>query len=110
MTKRKLIMLMLTDINQAHQTTNVSKEMMPDKHDRSPQMVCELHRSKLLTKHTRTTMITVVYENMIIRATVNNLPTTTCKSTFVSKKGSEKVVHVNIFTSVILPWPKRKVL
>ena len=92
--------------NQAYQTTNVSKKNDCRINMIGHYMVCELHRSKLLTKNTRATMITVVYENMIIRTTVNNLPTTPRKSSSVSKNDSKKVVHVNILTSVILQWTK----
>jgi hypothetical protein len=45
----------------------------------SIQSFCE-NNSEFLTKNPRTSMISVVYKNMIIGATIHNFPTPTCKS------------------------------
>lgn len=47
-------------------------------------------------------MITVVYEDMIIGSTINNLPTAPCESSSISKDNSKKVANSNIFPSIIL--------
>lgn len=48
-------------------------------------------------------MIGIVYEDMIIRTTVHNFPTTSSESSFVSKDSSKEVVDSNIIPSIILP-------
>ena len=58
---------------------------------------------ELLTEHPRTAMIGIVYEYVIIRTTVNNLPTTSFNSSFVPKDSSKKVANGNIFPCIILP-------
>lgn len=57
---------------------------------------------KLLTEHSRTTMIWIVYEDVIIWTTIQDLSTTAWKSTLVSKYSSKKVVSCNIFPNIIL--------
>nr|AFK47189.1 unknown [Lotus japonicus] len=47
-------------------------------------------------------MIAVVYKYMIIRTTINNLPTATCNSRLISKYSSKEVVNSNLIPSVIL--------
>lgn len=59
---------------------------------------------KLLTKNPRTTMISIVYEYMIIRTTIYNFSATTCECSSISKDHSEKVVDSNIISNIILAY------
>lgn len=47
-------------------------------------------------------MVSVVYEDMIIGATIHNLSATPGQSSFVPEDGSQEVVNRNIFSSIIL--------
>jgi len=58
-------------------------------------------RECLLTKHPRTPMITVKYENMVIWTTIHNLSTSPCKSSLISKD-NRKEVNNDIFRGIIL--------
>lgn len=62
----------------------------------------------VLTKNPRTPMISIVYENMVIRATVDDFPASPCKCSFVSKYDGKEVSDSYIFPSIILEEKKVK--
>lgn len=53
-------------------------------------------------------MISIVYENMVIRATVDDFPASPCKRSFVSKYDGKEVPDSYIFPSIILEEKKVK--
>lgn len=51
-------------------------------------------------------MITVENEDMVIGTAIHNLPTAPFNGSLISKDSRKKIVHGNIFTSVILTKQK----
>lgn len=62
-----------------------------------------LYGKKLLTKHSRTTMICIIYEDMIIWTAIYNLSTTSLHCSFVAKNHSVKVLGIYSVSNIILP-------
>lgn len=54
------------------------------------------------TENTRTTVIGVVDEDVVVRTTVHNLPTASFDSILVSQDGGIEVAHSHMFTGIVL--------
>lgn len=61
-----------------------------------------INRKNLLTENSRTTMVCVIYEDMIIWTAIHNLSATSFHSTFVAANHSIEVLGSYSISNIIL--------